>query len=320
MNEKRRRKTKNSMRRRSLNPVIIFILIILLFILLWLKDLSRQLEDVKSILEKTEIPTRTEERVSAEIMDVMIENVDYVGSIETLDVEKPVERSETEVLQRLKEFGKTNSTIKEISDNSSLYPKEMLAALANNPEMTDFVAGYLNAETDTAEELTDTEREQEFPLLLQWDPRWGYKPYGNGSVIGLAGCGPTCMSMVLLYLTKDSSLTPGRIASYSMQNGYYVDSVGTAWALMEDVPKLYNVKVSTPTFSESGMKGVLDNGSVIICAMRKGDFSSSGHFIVIYGYDRDGFKINDPNCIARSERRWTFEELKWQIKNLWAYT
>lgn len=43
------------------------------------------------------------------------------------------------------------------------------------------------------------------------------------------------------------------------------------------------------------------------------------HFIVIYGYDSKGFKVNDPNCVARSNERWTFSELQYQIKYIWAY-
>ena len=45
------------------------------------------------------------------------------------------------------------------------------------------------------------------PLFLQWDPRWGYTEYGEDSFLGLSGCGPTCLSMVLYYLTGDKSLT-----------------------------------------------------------------------------------------------------------------
>ena len=53
--------------------------------------------------------------------------------------------------------------------------------------------------------------------------------------------------------------------------------------------------------------------------MGQGDFTVSGHFIVIYGYDDGGFWVNDPNCVARSRREWTFEEIEDQIKKIWAY-
>ena len=121
------------------------------------------------------------------------------------------------------------------------------------------------------------------------------------------------------YLTRDEKLTPDKIAAYSMENGYYVEGTGTAWALMEDISKLYDIKVTKPRMSERAMKSVLDNGGGIVCAMGEGDFTVSGHFIVIYGYDSKGFKVNDPNCVARSSRRWTFDELEPQFKSIWGY-
>lgn len=60
------------------------------------------------------------------------------------------------------------------------------------------------------------------PLLLQWDKRWGYASYGD-SIIGLAGCGPTCLSMVYVYFTHDLNGTPREIASYCEKNGYYTE-------------------------------------------------------------------------------------------------
>ena len=73
------------------------------------------------------------------------------------------------------------------------------------------------------------------------------------------------------------------------------------------------------SLDESSMKRELDDKHPIICAMRAGDFTAAGHFIVIRGYDKKGFIVNDPNCMARSEKRWTYEELSGQIKNLWSY-
>ena len=155
---------------------------------------------------------------------------------------------------------------------------------------------------------------------MQWDPRWGYQPYGEQSCVGLAGCGPTCLSMTLYYLTGNDRLTPDAIAAYSMENGYYVEGSGTAWLLMEDLPARYGIGVRSLSLSFQNMTAALDHGGIIICAMGKGDFTTAGHFIVIYGYDGEGFWVNDPNCVARSERKWSYSELSGQIKNLWVYT
>lgn len=53
--------------------------------------------------------------------------------------------------------------------------------------------------------------------------------------------------------------------------------------------------------------------------MGEGDFTLEGHFIVIYGYDENGFLVNDPNCVSRSRKSWSFGELEGQVKNIWSF-
>lgn len=262
---------------------------------------------------------------------------DYAAYCELDEVERPVKRNPYEVRQKLARMAEEDVRISEVCRNMDDYPDNMLEALANNPEMVDFVLGYQvagndemnvggedekNAEADVdADEdigLTEAEKRQEYPLFLQWDPRWGYNSYGDDSNVGLAGCGPVSLSMALYYLMGDESLTPDKIASYAMENDYYMFGTGTLWALVEDVPRQYGIGVENPEITESAMRQVLDDGGVLVCAMRPGDFTAIGHFIVIYGYDENGFLVSDPNCVARSRRAWEFEKISWQIKQLWS--
>lgn len=290
--------------------------IVLMIFILCFKNVYARLDDIQLDVQRIEIQYTGTVQTSAEAY--VPEKIDYVDSIASGEVEKPIERTEAEVLQRLEELAQDNSVIREIYQNYSGYSEELLAALANNPEMADFVAGYPDGRGVATGGITALEKEQEFPLFLQWDPRWGYESYGE-SCIGLAGCGPTCLSMVLFYLTEDETITPDKIARYSMENGYYVKGTGTAWTLMKDVPTLYNIKVTEISSSEQNIRTELDKGNIIICAMGRGFFTTSGHYIVIYGYDKDGFMVNDPNCVARSNERWTFREIQYQIKNIWSY-
>lgn len=246
--------------------------------------------------------------------------VDYVTLCGLPEVDKPKRRSEFEVLERLQELSEENDIIVRICQESYAYPAKMLEALANNPEMARFVEGYLDPDKQVGGGLTEAEKEQEYPLFLQWDPRWGYHQYGEESVIGLAGCGPTCLSMVLYYLLEDETLTPDVIADYSMENGYYMPGTGTTWALLQDVPEMYGLEVHQYRASEKTMKKALDQGQIIICSVKAGEFTAVGHFIVIYGYDEEGFLINDPNCVARSRQKWPYSKFGKQIKNMWTYT
>lgn len=243
---------------------------------------------------------------------------DYAKTVGLETVNAPVKRTEEEVLLRLSELAEEKEEIRTILENKEAYPLNMLEALANNPEMSGFVMGYLTADKSASGGLTEEEKGQKHPLLLQWDPRWGYVSYGDESNVGLAGCGPTCLSMALYMLLGDASLTPDKIAAYGMENGYYMAGTGTLWALIEDVPQQYGITVSNPGVEEGLMRQALDDGKVLICAMRPGDFTSGGHFIVIYGYDANGFLVNDPNCVARSQKSWSYDVLNGQIKQLWA--
>lgn len=234
-------------------------------------------------------------------------------------VDKPQERTPRQVLKRLEELGQEDERIAAILESSEIYPERLLEALANNPEMADFVENYPGAKHVAAGDLTENEKKEEYPLFLQWDPRWGYAPYGDDSCIALSGCGPTCLSMVLYYLTGDESLTPDVIGDYSMQSGYYMSGTGTLWALFEDVAPLYGVDVNQPNASEWEMKAALDQGAVLVCSMGPGDFTAGGHFIVIYDYDKDGFLVNDPNCVARSRQSWSYDQLDKQMKHLWVF-
>lgn len=235
-------------------------------------------------------------------------------------VDRPRQRSKREILARLRELGEDNELIAEIVRNRSDYPERVLEALANNPEMADFVSRWNGLEEAASGGVTDGEKKQEFPLFLQWDPRWGYVEYGDESCIALSGCGPTCLSMALYYLTDDERITPDRVGKYSMENGYYIAGTGTAWALMEAMAAEYGVACRQPEASEDEMREALDDGAVIILSMGPGEFTAAGHFIVVYGYDRNGFMVNDPNCVARSRRQWSYSELERQIKNMWVLT
>lgn len=197
------------------------------------------------------------------------------------------------------------------------WPEELIDLLEKNPEATDFVLHYpikkdLEAEIDLREHLDNIE----VPLLLQWDERWGYTEYA-GELMGLSGCGPTCLSMVCIYLLDDASLTPKYIAEFSEQNGYSVSGSGSSWTLISEGGKKLGLDVTEIPLDENRIIRNLETGNPIICAMGPGLFTSTGHFIVITEY-KDGYvKVNDPNSPNRSEQLWELTEVMKQIRNLW---
>lgn len=200
---------------------------------------------------------------------------------------------------------------------SDQYAEKLTELLELNEEAADYVLCYPDRESykSQAIDLTEDVAGGGVPLLVQWDKRWGYDSYGDG-MIGLAGCGPVCLDMAYLYFTGDTGMTPREMAAFAYDNGYYAEG-GTSWSLWtEGAAKLGLCGEELP-LDQSAMERALDDGKVIICSMRPGDFTTTGHFILIRGYDEGGFYVNDPNRRSNSERQWDFDTLRYQIKNLW---
>ena len=258
---------------------------------------------------ETELPSETE--TESEVLS-------YLEQCELDYVEPPVRRDREQALEKIKELSQYFPLLHIVYDNQEQYGSSLIMALAGNPEMADFAAGLLTREHVVTGGLREDEVPEEYPLFLQWDIRWGYVPYGGtGGNIGSSGCGPACLSMAVFYLTGNRECTPDAVAKYSEDNGYYIAGSGTAWSLLYDYPLVHNLTSSAVGKSESRFKSELDKGNILICSVKEGNFTTGGHFILIYGYDENGFKVNDPKCIYRSRLSWTFKQIKNDIKQTW---
>lgn len=240
------------------------------------------------------------------------------GKIIRYSFERPKAREGEAVGTRILELCKKYPNFQEIYDNMEKYPKDLLAALGNNPDMIDYVKGYPTAEHKVNGGLTSEELQKKFPLFIQWDKRWGYADYGDDT-IALSGCAPTCISMVAVALTKNAQATPDKVASYAQQNGYYQPNVGTAWSMMTEGAKAFGVNGNEMSLNKNKIFNELENGNPIICSMRAGDFTAVGHFIVLTGVKNGKLVVNDPNSTIRSDMQWNYEDIESQIKNLWVF-
>lgn len=205
-----------------------------------------------------------------------------------------------------------------ILKNKDQYPEDILKLLEiNSMEAIDFVLDYPEKKGKVyAEDITDDYEEGKIPLLIQWDERWGYGSYGN-NVVAVSGCGPTCMAMVVAGLTGNTDVTPYTMAKYSDENGYVTQEGNTMWTFIREGGMDYGVVGTDIALDEEIVKEVLQAGKPVICSMRPGDFTTSGHFIVLTGYEDGMISVNDPASKIRSGQLWTFERLAPQIKNLW---
>lgn len=246
-------------------------------------------------------------------------SVNNVTSVNTSDYKTDNENVDNTVVNNPDENLASNNI--EAQENNGLPPS--LIELKNKyPETADFVDSYpeyigieYNSDIDLSEDVT----EGEIPLFIQWDKRWGYYIYGN-DFFGVNGCGPTCLSMIICGLTNDTVCNPYEVAQFSMENDYYIMGQGTSWNLMTKGVYAFGLTVEEGEISEQYIRDNVSENSPMICSMYPGDFTYTGHFIVLTGIDEDGKVIvNDPNSYINSEKHWELEKLTPQIKSLWCY-
>ena len=202
--------------------------------------------------------------------------------------------------------------------NSTQYPKQLKDIALKNEEALEFVYDYPAEHVkEHTIDLTEEASMDSVPLFVQWDKRWGYEKY-SGNFFAASGCGPTTLSMVVVYLTHNREASPIAVAKYSKEAGYSVDGSGSSWTLISEGCRHYGVKAKAVALDESRMKAELDKGHPIVVNVGPGDFTDTGHFMVITGYDDEGFSINDPNSIEKSGKRWLFKNISSQIRAVWS--
>lgn len=202
--------------------------------------------------------------------------------------------------------------------NSTQYPKQLKDLALKNEEALEFVYDYPAEHVkEHTIDLTEEASMDSVPLFVQWDKRWGYEKY-SGNFFAASGCGPTTLSMVVVYLTHDREASPIAVAKYSKEAGYSVDGSGSSWTLISEGCRHYGVKAKAVALDESRMKAELDEGYPIVVNVGPGDFTDTGHFMVTTGYDDEGFSINDPNSIEKSGKRWLFKNISSQIRAVWS--
>lgn len=143
-------------------------------------------------------------------------------------------------------------------------------------------------------DLVYPEKGMKIPLFLQHDKRWGNYPYGNGT-LATSACGPTCMAMIISYLTEQT-VSPLTVANWSMANGHYVPGVGSDWDLYPASAKNWNLKGYTIPVNAKSIMDELSKGHPVVTSMEPGTFTKEGHFIVLRGISKNNkILVNDPN-------------------------
>ena len=322
--EELRRRRRRKQRANELFCLCICVAMLVLIVALVRRGISSKKQDVSEVVAASESASTeqqadaAEPKVSAtgEIAQVQSQALPNYYEKKYM-VGSPAHYSMEEIQTRLKNLADRYPEFQTIYDHMDQYPEALLNNLCCNPNMLDFALGYQENYDTTSGTLEASELDG-IPLFIQWDKRWGYDAYGN-DVIGLSGCGPTCLSMIVIGLTKNQEATPDKLADYATEHGYYEQNSGTKWSFMDEVAAVYGVQGYYIYLSKDNMQEELSQGHPLVCAMRSGDFTSQGHFIVIAGMEGDKFLVHDPNSIERSQQLWDYDTLQYQISAIWAF-
>ena len=218
------------------------------------------------------------------------------------------ERTEAEL--KVKAFAEENGLF------FAQYPRSLVELLERNPETEEFVLQYpLRQEGEP--DFSGFDRKAGVPLFLQWDARWGYEKYGS-DYLAVTGCGPACLAMAGYYLTGSLNMNPRDIAVFAEENGYYASGYGSSWTLISEGSTRLGLKATELPLVKKKMTDALEAGNPVILAMGAGDFTTTGHYILLTGVENGFFRVNDPNSVVNSNKLWSYEQIEGQIRNIWA--
>ncbi|MGV2881742.1 C39 family peptidase [Paenibacillus taichungensis] len=167
--------------------------------------------------------------------------------------------------------------------------------------------GYQESLGQQYEGITFQDGSREVVYFNQLDKRWADMPYGPHDTIGVAGCGPTSLSIVVSTLTGNT-VDPVTMSKWAYDNGYLAEGVGSYHSLIPDGVKHFGLNVTGASINEAQkVTGALAQGKLVIAIMGKGHFTSSGHFMVLRGVTSEGeILVADPASRKRSEQVWDF--------------
>lgn len=231
-------------------------------------------------------------------------------------IDKPRFKSDNkeELIKNIEPYISTDPKAKWIYDNYYNLPNIDAYLTGNDQDTIEFVYNMHNGNKDfpnSPGQSKDLGRIT--PFYLQWDNRWAYNELANRN-IGIAGCGPTSLAMILSRIKDDPTITPDKIAKDAES---YMVAEGIGWNFFTDGSSKYGYNIKEVSNNEEEMKKALEDGPLLV-SINRGYFTLFGHIFVIDSYKDGKFLINDPNSIKNSEREWSFEDISDQIAKIWS--
>ncbi len=166
-------------------------------------------------------------------------------------------------------------------------------------------------------------------LYMQSDPKWAshdYSAAGEKTTIRAEGCGITCAAMVIASLA-DKNVTPITTAEWSKKHGYKAKGQGTYYSYFKPQGAAYDIDITTlnsaniygsPASKYHDMaKQAIERGDLVIACMGKGNWTTSGHYVLWYGLEAGKALINDPWSNKLAQTNADYNLFKSQVKYYW---
>ena len=166
----------------------------------------------------------------------------------------------------------------------------------------------------------------------QTDPRWRHRDYsapGESTTIGASGCGPTAMAMVLATWC-DPSVTPETECAWALRHGYKAPHSGTYYGYFVPAGERYGLTVTRLNWAtlygsaqspcHAVARAAVDRGDLVIACMGKGNWTRSGHYVLVWKIQGNTVYINDPASTASRRVRGDYALFRSQVKYYWSIT
>ncbi|WP_313630296.1 C39 family peptidase [Enterococcus devriesei] len=189
----------------------------------------------------------------------------------------------------------------------------------------------INSSADSQQDFSEAANQylqghgQDFPLLLQTDPRWKDTAYGSGSDqnnLATNGCAITSLAMILSYW-EHRTVYPTEVLQWSGDR-YYQTGQGTAWSIFPAFAQNYGLTITDLGKNQTTIQQHLNQNQPIVISVNPGEFTDVGHIMVIKkDIQSDQLIIYDPNDNQTKEhyrQKYSLDHLMPQLANAWAYT
>lgn len=136
----------------------------------------------------------------------------------------------------------------------------------------------------------------------------------GGSTIQAAGCGPTAVAVCYSSLTGKKADVP-KMCDQAYKHGWYYTGQGCSHSVIPGLSKLYGLNCKGLGYSKDAVEKALRAGHPVVALMGPGDFTDSGHFVVLTRMvGKDRVKIADVGSRANTYKTWSLKDVVQQGK------